>query len=86
MATNLSKADIERVALWAKGYRQLMRGGLDREIHTAHTEVSKLPVTGEQDVFAWLAIDDIEGLLAIAERAYEMAMTGDPTANWISHD
>lgn len=78
----MNMADVERVEKWAAGYRTLMRGNLDPVVHTACTEESRM---GE-DEFAFLSIEDVEGLVVIAKRAYEMAMTGDPTANWISHD
>lgn len=59
----LIQDDLERIALWAKGYRRLMKGGLDPQVHAAHTEQSEM-ADGNH---AYLMITDIEQLLRLAD-------------------
>lgn len=64
----MEKADIERLRKYCAGYRMLMKGGLDSQIHTASTSVSEL----SEDQFAYVDVADLEALLDIAESIQDL--------------
>jgi hypothetical protein len=70
----MNQSDLDRVTLYARGYRRMVDGGgnLSHEIHSVGTPVSMLPTGGP----AFITIEDIEGLLAIAERATVAGVPG----------
>ena len=63
----MKKADLERLKKYTAGYRLLMKGGLDSQIHTASTKVSELT----PDQFAYIDVADIEWLVSTVERLTE---------------
>ena len=60
----ISDQRLAEIEAWTRGYRQLMRGGLDETVHTAAAPTSEIA----PDQFAALRVSDVEALLAEVDR------------------
>jgi len=56
---------LERLDLWARGYRLLTPDRGKTPVHTAHAEVSRI----DDDTFAHLSASDVEWLIRVARLA-----------------
>jgi hypothetical protein len=68
MTTTNDLYRLDRIQLWATGYRELMQGGLGDTIHTAATRSTEMP----NGLHANLDIEDVEWLIQMADALIDL--------------